>query len=93
MDGARRHLRFRLRLTPLGWVLSVAAITLVILAIVTASAPIIVALIVVILIWALVLQSRFPFGAPRGTYYTDPDTTDYGREAADEFERKYGHRF
>lgn len=93
MDGPRRHLRFRLRLTPLGWALSVSAIVLVILAIVTASTPIIVALIVVILIWALVLQSWFPFGAPRATYYTDPETTDYGREAADEFERKYGHRF
>ena len=90
---ARRHHRLRLRLTPLGWILAAAALVLVILTIVAPSPGIVVGLIAVIVIWAVVLQSSFPFGAARGTYPADAGTTDHGREAAEDYERKHGHPF
>lgn len=93
VSEAARHHRPALRLTPLGWVLGVAAVVLVVLTIVDPSPAVVVGLIVVILIWAVVLQSSFPFGAARGTSPADAGTTDFGRQAAEDYERKYGHPF
>jgi len=91
MDDARRRHRFGLRLTPWGWILTVALVVLVVLAIVAPSPGVFVGLIAVIVVWAGLLGSTFP--SSRGRYSARRGTEDYGREAADEYERKYGHRY
>ncbi len=90
MDGKRRHL---LRLTPIGWALTVALIVLVVLAIVSSSPAVFAALALVLMIWALLLGSNFPSIQGRGSSRMSLGEEDFGREAAEEYERKYGHRF
>lgn len=90
MDGKRRRL---LRLTPAGWAMTVALIVLVVFTIVSPSPVVFVGLALVLMIWALLLGSSFPSIQGRGESRGALGEEDFGREAADEYERTYGHRF
>ena len=89
MGGARRHHRLSFRLTPLGSILAVALIVFAVLAIVHPTAGAYLGLIAVVLIWGVSLGMSFPSGQARGTYHgPEAGRTDYGAEAADEYERQ-----
>lgn len=85
-DAARRW-----QLTPWGWILTVAVPVLIVLALVDPSRGVIAALIVVIVVWAGLLAASFPSSRAR---YSPPgdQNRDYGREAAEEWERGHGPR-
>lgn len=81
------------RLSPWGWVLSVAVGVLVILAIAAPSTGVFLGLAVVILIWAGLLTSSYP--STRSIYnhtmYTaSAGAEDFGEEAAEKYEREHG---
>ncbi len=90
MDGKRRH---RLRLTAAGWVITAALVALVVLTIVSPSPGVFAGLAVVLMIWALLLGSNYPSIVGRGESRRALGEEDFGREAAEEYERKYGHPF
>jgi hypothetical protein len=83
-DPARRW-----RLTPWGWILTIAVPVLAVLAVVDPSRGVIAALIAAIVAWAALLAASFP--SSRTRYSGDRDK-DYGREAAEEWERGHGPR-
>ncbi len=85
----RRDPTRRWRLTPWGWVLTVTVPVLVVLALVDPSRGVIGALIATIVVWAGLLAAGFP--SSRARYSGDRDK-DYGREAAEEWERGHGPR-
>ncbi len=93
VDGVRRQRRLKIRLTVWGWVLSVPLIVLIVLAIVAPSGGVYAGLAAVIFLWAWLLGSSFPSSQARGMFRRNAGETDFGREAADEYEHKYGHRF
>lgn len=80
----------RLRLTPWGWIFTVAVPVLVIIALVDPTRGVLVALIVLIFVWALILAINFP--SIRTMNSGDRGRRDYGREAAEEWERGHGPR-
>jgi hypothetical protein len=80
----------RLRLTPWGWIFTVAVPVLVIIALVDPARGVIVALIVLIFVWALIMAINFP--SSRTMNSGDRGRRDYGREAAEEWERGHGPR-
>ena len=80
----------RWRLTPWGWILTVTLPVLIVLALVDPSRGVIAALIAVILAWAVVLAASFP--SSRGMNRLDRGRTDYGHDAAEEWERGHGPR-
>lgn len=91
MSSTDGHRRFRLRLTPWGWILTVALFVLVILAIVAPSPGVIIGLIAVIFVWAGLLTSSFPSSQLTmrsrfpGQLGSD---ADFGKEAAERYERE-----
>ena len=76
----------------MGWVLAVAFVVLVTLAIVAPSKGVYVGLTLVVAFWAWALASSFPSGRARGMSKNEAGTTDYGREAEREYERTHGRR-
>jgi hypothetical protein len=84
--------RSRWRLTLWGWILTVAVPVLVVLAIVDPSPGVIIGLIVVIFVWAGLLASSFPSSRASWTYRGNPQSTDFGRETAERYERERGYR-
>lgn len=93
MGGASKNRRRSWRLTPWGWILTAALIVLVILAIAAPSTGVFLALALVILIWAGLLASSFP--STRSMYnhtmYTaSTGADDFGREAANRYDRERG---
>lgn len=90
MSDARAHHRSRWRLSPVGVVLAVALVVLLLLAIFDSNKYVIIGLIVVVLLWAAVLSSSFPSMAGRRQLPGMPNE-DFGREAADEYEREHGY--
>jgi hypothetical protein len=52
-----------------------------------------VGLAVVILVWVALLNSSFPAVQARGMSRGEAGETDWGQQAEDEYERKYGHKF
>ncbi len=93
MTGVRGHRRSSFRLTPLGWVLAVALVALIVLTIAAPSTGVFVGLAAVILLWALLLGSSFPSRRGLGMARWDVGGIDYGHDAAEEYEKRYGHRF
>jgi hypothetical protein len=92
MGGVGKHRRVGFRLTAWGWVLAVALVVLVVLAVVVPSNLVIVGLAAVILLWAWLLNSSFASTQARGMLLEDVGRTDYGRAAAEEHGREHGHR-
>lgn len=91
MGGARQHRRRSWRLTPWGWILTVALVVLIVLAIVAPSTGVFFGLAAVILVWAGLLASSYP--STRSMYnhtmYTaSTGASDFGQEAADRHERE-----
>ncbi len=76
----------------MGWVLAVALVVLVVLTIATPSTEVFVGLAAVILLWAFLLGSSFPSRQGVGMARSEAGEIDYGREAAEEYEKKWGHR-
>jgi preprotein translocase subunit SecF len=87
MNGAQGHHRSRWRLTPLGLILAVVTVAMAVLALVTQSTLFVIALIVVIFIWAAVLSSSYP-STRIGRFPGSGE--DVGGEAAKEYEREHG---
>lgn len=87
MDGTRSGHSFRWHLTVWGWILMVAAVALVILAIVAPSPGVYIGLIAVVLVWAALLSSSFPSIRGRGMFRRDLGTTDFGQEDAEQYDR------
>jgi hypothetical protein len=82
------------RLSPWGWILTLALLVLVLLAIFAPSTGVFVGLAVVILIWAGLLSSSFP--STRSMYNHTLYTASFGQEdfgeaAATEHEHDRGH--
>lgn len=92
MGGVGGHRRLGFRLTAWGWVLAIALLVLVILTIITPSTLVFVGLAVVIFLWAWLLTSSFASGEARGMPPGYVGRTDFGQEAAEEYEREHGHR-
>jgi hypothetical protein len=88
-DGSRSRLS-RWRLTPWGWILTVALLVLVILAIVAPSPGVVIGLIAVIVVWAGLLASSFPSSqmTMRSRFPGEPGE-DLGAEAAERYEREH----
>jgi hypothetical protein len=84
-DPARRW-----HLTPWGWILTVLAPVLAIVAVLDPSRGVILALIAVIVAWAVLLAASFP--STRATNNRLARGQDYGRDAAEEWERSHGPR-
>jgi quinol-cytochrome oxidoreductase complex cytochrome b subunit len=84
-DPARRW-----HLTPWGWILTVAAPVLAIVAVVDPTRGVILALIAVIVVWAVLLAVSFP--STRAMNNRLDRGRDYGRDAAEEWERGHGPR-
>lgn len=93
MGGVRGNRHSTFKLTPVGWALAVSLVVLVALTIAAPSTGVFVGLAAVILLWALLLGSSFPTRQGVGVPYSEAEKIDYGRQAAEEYERKYGHRF
>lgn len=91
MGDTSGHHRSRWRLTPWGWILTVAVPVLVVLAIVDPSPGVIMGLIVAIFVWAGLLASSFPSSRANWTYRGNPRSTDFGRETAERYERERGY--
>ncbi len=87
MSGNSAHDRYGWRLTPWGWILTVAVPVLVVLAIVDPGRGVIIGLIVVAVVWAGLLAASFPSSRARRSY---PD--DFGGEAAERYERERDYR-
>jgi hypothetical protein len=87
----RRDPARRWRLTPWGWVLTVAVPVLVVLALIDPSRGIIVALIAVIVVWAALLAASYPSSQALNRNPLDRGR-DYGHDAAEEWERGHGPR-
>ncbi len=87
MDGTQAHHRARWRLTPLGLILAVVTVAMAILALVTNSTLFVIALIVVVFVWAAVLSSSYP-STRIGRFPGSGE--DVGREAAKQYEREHG---
>ena len=84
-----RHRRYRFRLTPWGWMLTMALVVLVVLAIVASSPAVYVGLIAVIVIWAALLSSSYP-SARRGAGRVSAEMRqDPGQEAAERYGREH----
>ena len=83
-DPARRW-----QLTPWGWILTVVAPVLAVLAVIDPTPGLILALIAVIVVWAVLLAASFP--STRARYSADRGR-DYGRDATEEWERGHGPR-
>ena len=91
MGGVGQHRRLGFRLTAWGWVLAVALVVLVVLTIVVPSTWVFVGLAAVIFLWAWLLTSSFASGQARGMPPWAVGRTDYGRDAAEQYERERGH--
>jgi len=79
----------RWRLTPWGWILTVAVPVLAIVAVVDPSRGVILALIATILIWAILLGASFPSSRSINTLDRG---RNYGSDVAEEWERRHGPR-
>lgn len=80
----------RWRLTPWGWVLSVALVVLGAHALVVPSPAVITGLIVVVAVWAGLLASSFPSSRLFRMPLRDGAGSDLGGEAARKYEREHG---
>jgi hypothetical protein len=92
MGGARRRHLSGWGLTPLGWILAVALVVLVPLAIIDQSKDAIGGLIAVIVIWGVVLGINFPSARGRGMNRGDVGRMDIGAEEAARYRRGRGMR-
>ena len=92
MGGVGKHRRLGFRLTAWGWVLASALVVLAILTIIVPSTPVFIGLAVVIFLWAWLLTSSFATGQARGMAPWAVGRTDFGQEAAEEYEREHGYR-
>jgi hypothetical protein len=80
------------RLTPAGWLLAVAFVVLAVLAVVDPSGGVYAGLIAVVVLWAVILSAGSPTGSARGMHRGVVGRTDFGREAARDYERQHGYR-
>jgi hypothetical protein len=88
-DGSRFR-PSRLRLTPWGWILTVALVVLAILAIVDPGPGVIIGLIAVIFVWAGLLSSSFPSSQMMSrSRFLGGTGGDAGEEAAKRYEREH----
>jgi uncharacterized membrane protein YhaH (DUF805 family) len=92
MGGSERREGRSWRLSPWGWILSVALVVLVILVIVAPSPGVIIGLIAVIAIWAALLVSSFPSSQTAMRFPGDAGREDFGAEAAERYEREQGYQ-
>jgi hypothetical protein len=77
-------------LTPWGWILTTALLAMVVLAILDPSTSVIIGLIVVIVVWAALLNARFPSSQMemRSRFPAEPGR-DFGQQAAKRLEREH----
>jgi hypothetical protein len=88
----RRHWWSGWHVTPAGWVLGVALVVLVVLAIVAPSKGVYALLTFVIIAWAWALSQSFPSSELRGMSRADPADLDRGARTEQEYERRHGIR-
>lgn len=74
----------------MGAILAAALVVLILLAIFDSSEYVVIGLIVVVLLWAALLSSSFPSMGARGQFPNMP-RDDFGRDAAEEYEREHGY--
>ena len=91
MDGPR-HWWSGWHVTPAGWVLGVALVVLVILAIVDPSKGVYALLTFVIVGWAWALVQSFPSSRLRGMGRADPSDLDLGSQDVRDYDRRRGTR-
>jgi hypothetical protein len=90
MSETGRSRRSRVRLTPWGWILSLALPVLVILAIVDPGPGVIIGLIAVIVVWAGLLSASFPSSQLMArSRFQGEAGSDLGEEAARRYEREH----
>lgn len=93
VPGFRRHHEHRWQLTPLGWILALAFVVLVTLAIVDPSKGVYVGMIIIIAVAGLAVSMNFPSRRVGGTYRGDigdggTGRKDFGREAVEDRDRR-----
>lgn len=85
----RHHHRSRWRLSPWGWILTIALVVLALLAIFDSSKYVVIGLIAVIFVWGVLLSSSFPSSRMTMTSrFPGQAGADLGREAAEEHDRE-----
>ena len=87
-----RHWWSGWHVTPAGWVLGVALVVLVILAIVDPSKGVYALLTFVIVGWAWALGQSFPSSRLRGMGRADPSDLDLGAQDVRDYDRRRGTR-
>ena len=90
--GGPRHWWSGWHVTLGGWILGIALVVLVVLAIVDPSKAVYVLLTFVILAWAWALGQSFPSSELRGMSRADPADLDRGARAEEEHDRRHGIR-